>query len=134
MGSFKKLLSSDIWYSNISWNIIFNKILIQLFIKSLNLLEKNANSLKIITRCSNLSSKIPRGIPRFLVKSSLNFFRGTIFEDCMNSDNYGSNHQKCLLLYASVCAIKEKQIKNYGFHFFLFLCFDMDWLCKNLQC
>ena len=44
----------------------------------------------------------------------------------MNSDNYGSNHQRCLLLYVSVCAIKEKQIKNYGFHFISF-CYALTW-------
>ena len=113
-GSFKKLLSSDIWYSNISWNIIFNKILIQLFIKSLNLLERNVNSLKIIIRRSNMSSKIPRGIPRFLVKSSLNYFRGTIFEDSMNSDNYGLKPSE---IFLAIC---------------IWMLWHMDWLYKNL--
>ena len=32
-----------------------------------------------------------------------------------------SNHQRFLLLYVSVCTVKEKQIKNFWYHFFHFL-------------
>ena len=38
-----------------------------------------------------------------------------------------SNHQRFLLLYVSVCVIKEQQIKNYGSHFFFHFLDALTW-------